>query len=135
MQEKQGASQAPHHRYLCTIYSHDKMCLQIRTKLTSVGTGNLHTLKLEVKLVQSNMEKAAALALGVISVTELFSLATGKHNHRFLELFLQILIADLMLKNITEIEIRGLFLFPCLDAHDFDGVSILTHDKLLFNLL
>lgn len=40
-----------------------------------------------------------------------------------------------MLKNITEIEIRGLFLFLCLDAQDFDGVSILAYDKLLFNLL
>lgn len=40
-----------------------------------------------------------------------------------------------MLKSITEIEIRGLFLFLCLDAHDFDGVSILAYDKLLFNLL
>lgn len=40
-----------------------------------------------------------------------------------------------MLKSITEIEIRGLFLFLRLDTRDFDGVSLLAYDKLLFNLV
>lgn len=73
--------------------------------------------------------------MGKFSDRQLFSLAIGKYNHKFLELFLWIPVRDSMLKSITEIEIRGLSLFLCLDAHDFDGVSILACDKLLFNLL
>lgn len=101
-----------------------------------MGTENLHTLKLGSQLGSVKHGKGSSSGTwGNFSDRQLFSLATGKYNHKFLEFFLQILIADSMLKNTTEIEIRGLFLFLCLGAHDFDGVSKLTYDKLLFNLL
>jgi len=73
--------------------------------------------------------------MGNFSDRLLFSLAIGKYNHKFLELCLWIPTRNSMPKSITEIEIRGLFLFLCLVDHDFDGVSILAYEKLLFNLL
>lgn len=85
------------------------------------------------RLGSVRLGRATARPSGNFSDRQLFPLAIGKD--KFLELCLWIPIRDSMLKSITEIEIRGLFLFLCLDAHDFDGVSILAYDKLLFNLL